>query len=106
MMPAQQRLTAENLVVLEVDERLIVELELTIGERVAHVPLQLAPGAHQPVKLGFEETERATPAVLGAVEREVGALQDLVRIDAVVRRDRNADAGTAGDLMVAKIERL
>ena len=39
MVPAQQRLEAADLVALEVDERLVVELELAVGERLAQVEL-------------------------------------------------------------------
>lgn len=45
------------------------------------------------------------PAVgFGIIEREVGALQELLRLDAVFRRQRNPDAGADAGLMAVEIE--
>ena len=46
MVPAQQRLEAADLVALEVDDRLVVELELAVRQRLAQIELQLAARLH------------------------------------------------------------
>ncbi len=73
MMPAQQRLTAENLVALKIDEGLIIELELTIGDRLAHISLQVAPGRSS-ASASRRRNGTSARSALGAVEREVSAL--------------------------------
>ena len=45
------------------------------------------------VHAGLEEAVGAAAVGLGAIEREVGVLQQLVGIAAVLRRQRDADAG-------------
>ena len=106
MMPAQQRLKAADLAALEIDDRLVVEFELAIGKRAAHIPFEIAAGMHEFVQFGLEETERTAPAILGGVQREVRFLQDLIGIGSVARCDGNADAGSDGDPVIAEIERL
>ena len=41
----------------------------------------------------------AAPGGLGGIHRQIRVLQDLVEIGAVLRRQRNADAGVGGDLV-------
>ena len=41
----------------------------------------------------------AAPGGFGGIHREIRVLQDLVEIGAVLRRQRNADAGVGGDLV-------
>ena len=45
MVPAHQRLEAADLVALEIDDRLVVQLELAVGERLAQIELAAAPRA-------------------------------------------------------------
>ena len=93
MVPAQQRLEAADLVAREVDERLVVELELAVGQRLAQIDLQLAARLHVGVHVRLEEAVDAAPLGLGPVEGEIGVLEQLVGIGAVARRDGDADAG-------------
>ena len=96
--PAHQRLEARKLVALQVQERLVVELELPVGEGSTQVPLELVAGAHASVHLVFEEPVPAPLLLLRAIEREVGVLEELVGVRPVARRHRNADADAEHDL--------
>ena len=93
MVPAQQRLAADDPVVADVDQRLVVQLELAAHERLAQVDLQRAARLHARVHLRLEEAVGAAAVGLGAVQRHVGVLQQLIRLGAVVRRHGDADAG-------------
>ena len=93
MVPAQQRLAAVIAVVADVDQRLVVQLELAAHDRLAQIEFQRAPRLHARVHLGLEEPIGAAAVGLGAVQRQVGVLQQLVRLGAVVRRHGDADAG-------------
>ena len=106
VMPAQQRLQTADLVALEVDERLVVELELAVGQRLAQVELQLAARLHVGVHVRLEEAVDAAPLALGAVQGEVGVLEQLVGIGAVAGRHGDADAGADRDLMAVDVEGL
>ncbi len=55
MVPAQQRLEAGDVAVLEIELRLVVELELAIAQGNAHVVLELVARAHALVHLALEE---------------------------------------------------
>ena len=54
----------------------------------------------------LEEMVGAAAFALGAVEREVGVLQQRLGVDAVARRDRDADAGADDDVVAVDLERL
>ena len=58
------------------------------------------------VHAGLEEAEGAAAVGLGAIERHVGVLQELVGVGAVGRRQRDADAGADHDLVAVELERL
>ena len=103
MVPADQRLKAADLAALQVHHRLIVELELARGQRLAQVLLHDAAGLHLLVHVRLEEAERAAAVALGAVKREVRIAQQLVRGLAIARADRDADAGADAGLMAVDV---
>src|SRR5258707_10435369 len=99
MLPADKSLESTDLIALEVDDRLIVNLELEPHKRLAEIGLHQATSLHLGIHLRFEEAERATPAILGAVERKVGIAQQQVRTRPISDVDGNADAGADNHLM-------
>ena len=104
-----QRSSASKPVMLvgpQVDERLVVQLELAVGERLAQVELERAARLQPRVHLGLEEAVDAAPVRLGAIERHVGVLQQLVGVVAVARRDGDADAGADHHLVAVDVEGL
>ena len=97
-----QRSSASQPVILlsrEVDQRLVVHLEPAVGDRLAQIHLQRAARLHARVHLRFEEAIGSASGGLGAVHREIGILQQLIEIGAILRRQRNADAGVGRDLV-------
>ena len=83
-----------------------MDLETAVGDGPAQLHLQRAPRLGARVHAGFEEAIGAASVALGAVQGKVGILQQLVEIDAVVRRHRDADAGVGGDQMTGAFQRL
>src|ERR1700732_3474779 len=55
MMPAHQCFAATDLIRLEVDNRLVIDLELAPRERLTEVELEIAPDRHARIHLGLEE---------------------------------------------------
>src|SRR5437762_2730541 len=66
--------------------------------------VQLAARLHPRVHLLFEEAIDTTSPTLGPIQGEVGMLQQIVGIGAVVGRDGDADARAHHDLMTVEIE--
>ena len=91
--PAEQRLEAHQCVAVEVDLRLVVELQLPQRERLAEVDLH-RPAGHRPfVHRGLEDAEPVPAAALGVVEGEVGRPQQLLVVPPVPSGPGEADAG-------------
>src|SRR5204863_7782421 len=76
---------------------------LLLVQRYAQVDLHLAARLDVIVHLRLEEGI-ALPAVgLGAIEREIGVLHELVGVRPVARRQRHADAGADIDALAADL---
>ena len=90
-------------VALQVHERLVVQLEFLLDERTAQTDLEAAARLHGRVHRRLEEAEGLAPVALGAVEREVGVLEQAVGIVAVVGRQRDADARGDIDLLAGHV---
>ncbi len=105
MVPAQQGLEGRDLVVGEVELRLVVELELPLAQRHAHVVLELVACAQAFVQLALEEAGVAGAVLLGAAVGEVGVLQELVGVLAVVGTDRDAEVDGDRHRLLVDVER-
>ena len=68
----------------DVEDRLVVEVERLVLQRGAQVELEAAARLRARFHLGFEPAPGAAVVGLGAIERHVGVLQQLVGVD--VRR--------------------
>ena len=77
MAPADQRLDPDQRAGGAIDLRLIADLQLALGQRQAQLGLGLAAQPQLPVHAGLEEAEAVPAAVLGPIQRHVGALQQL-----------------------------
>ena len=110
MAPAHQRFAAGDAVVLQAEARLVVDLEAAVRDRLAQIQLQRAARPDLRVHVRLEEAIGAPAGGLGRIHRQIGVLQDLVEIGAVLRRQRDADRGIRGDLMaealVGRADRL
>ena len=105
MPPAQQRLAAGDLVVGEIDQRLVVDFKAVLRQRGAQIALEFAAT----VGLGFhrriEESMRPAAGCLRRIHCQIGTFQQAEQVGAVARRDRDADRGIAGKLMAVAVER-
>ena len=90
-LPAQQRLDAEQAAVVDRELRLVEQRELAALQRA--VQAAVGDRRHALGHAPLEEHGRAAAQLLGAVHREVGVVQQLVGRGAVVREQRDADAG-------------
>ena len=101
MPPADQRLRAGQPAVLEADLRLIEQLQfLTLGGQ-HELGFEQEPRLELVADAALEEHVAAAAGDLGAVKREVGVAEQLVRRLAIVRIDRDADADVDANLALA-----
>src|SRR3954468_2581964 len=99
MTPAQQRLERADPVLFEVEQGLVEQLELAALESEPEVGLDLSALLGALVEAFLEERVSAPARFLGAVEREVGAAQQGPALLAILRRDRDPDAGRWHDFV-------
>ena len=99
MPPAHQRLAAGDAVVREADAGLVVDLQRLVGDRLAQIHFQFAARLDLGVHVGLEEAIGPAARRLGGIHRQIGVLENLVEIDAVLGRQRDADAGVRGQLV-------
>ncbi|GJE72896.1 hypothetical protein CHKEEEPN_4457 [Methylorubrum podarium] len=93
MVPAEQRLHAGDAVVGQIHERLIVEFETVLRERLAQFAFEAEPLAHGLVHLRLEQADGAAPLGLRLVEGEVGLLEEALDIlRDIARGQGDADA--------------
>ena len=104
MAPADQRLEPAHLAGLDAHQRLVEELEFLLRERLAKVELERPARLHQRVHRGLEEAVAGAALGLRAVERDIGVLEQLIGVEPVGGRDRDADAGADDELLAADLE--
>ena len=97
--PAQQRLEPADMVAREAVDRLEIEAELAVDERVAQVQLHLAALARCGVERVLEEAIDSAPVMLAAIKGEIGILEQRFGILAIARTDGDADARGRSDLV-------
>ena len=103
MIPAHQGFEGDDDVAGDVADRLVIDLELVALQRRAQVEFQNPPRLGARVHSGLEEAIGAAAVRLGAVEREIGLLQQFVGVLAVLGRQRDADADADDELVAADI---
>src|SRR5258706_14353337 len=97
--PAQQRLAAGDLVVLEADAGLVVNLQRTVYYRLAQFYFQYVARPYPRVHRRLEETIGPAPRRFGGIHRQVSIRENLIEIAAVLRRECNADARVRAQLV-------
>ena len=75
-------------------------------QRRAQLALQPTPVAQLPVHAGLEEAEPVPPAALGAIEGDVGMLQQLRIVQPVGRQQGHVDADRHQHAVTVEIEWL
>ena len=106
MFPAQQRLEAGELGRVEPHLRLEHQMEFVGFQRAAQIMFQRVPAARLFFHFGLEQLIGAAPLGLGLVQREVGAFHQLVGVEPVVGRDRDADGDADMDRLVLQRRRM
>ncbi len=101
MVPAHQGLEADHHVVLDTHDGLVVQIERIVGQGLAQVLHQDAALFGPVLEVGGIEAELPAPAVLRDIERKVGAVDQVLAVDAVVGRDRDAHRRADGRALVA-----
>ena len=105
MPPADQRLNAGNFVRLDVDDRMVMQLELIVRQRIAQIVLIGAAPAGLNAHRIVEKAVGVAALGLGSVQREVGILHQLVDSRAMLGRQRDADAGANIEMMPVELAR-
>ncbi len=93
MLPADERFHADNAIAAELDLRLIMQPEFVAAQRPAQFVSQLDLLAHLDVELLGMEAILVAPLLLGAVERDIGLRQQILRGLGFGVVDGDADAG-------------
>ena len=91
---------------LEVDERLVVENELAVLQRVTQVAVQLVMGGELGLHLGFEDLEAIATATLRGVHRDVGPAEQLVGVERIGAVVGDSDRRANEDLAAVHHERV
>ena len=91
MLPAHQRLDAENLARLQIDFRLVDDAQLVARDGVPEIPHQRETLGAVAIELGRID-DAAGAIFLGDVHRDVGALHEHFGLGAMLGRNRDADA--------------
>src|SRR5665213_906513 len=106
MTPAQQRFASADLVVAKIYQGLIVNLEPAVLDRLPQLQFQQSLRFGARIHSRLEESIGSASVGLGAIHRHFRVLQQLIEIRAILRRQRNADAGIGGDQMTRALEGL
>jgi hypothetical protein len=101
VLPANERLGAHRAARREVDDGLVVQHQLVVGQRAAQVRLELQPLDRRGVHRRREGLEAPLAAFLRLVEREVRVPEQVVGALAAAR-DRDPDARGDADLPTAE----
>ena len=92
MLPAHQRLGADDGSALHGDERLVEDAQLAALHRVAQVLVQVQPIRHRREHEWGEELDTSPARVLGRLHRQLGVSEHLGGPGSRVGRHRHADA--------------
>jgi hypothetical protein len=103
MLPAHERLDAGDAATVELDDRLVVDLELAGLDRRRQVGTELEAVDRAAMELLLEDADRTDAALLRAVHRDVGVAQQVVdRSGAGV--ERHADGGRDREAAPVEVE--
>src|SRR5580700_4390779 len=93
MPPADERFRAQQPAIVETDLRLIEQLELAAFHGPRQLRLQRQPRLQLRPDPAIEKNMAAAAGGLGPIESEVGVAEQLLSGCAVVRIERQPDAG-------------
>lgn len=102
MAPADQRLEAADAVIIELHDRLVVQLELALLQRLPQLGCHRVPALGGEPHLRLVETIGRAPTLLGGIERQIRMPHQHIRATGMV--GRQGDADTAGDMLPGAVE--
>src|SRR4029078_13021191 len=105
MLPPEQRLDRHDPAAVERDPRLIVNSKLITLERAAQIGLEAEPPHRDFVHAGVEHLEARPALLLRAIEGEIGAPKEMLRVIVGFAVDGDADAHRGIRLIVADADR-
>ena len=103
MAPADQGLGAADQPGLGIDLRLVVQLELLALERLLQIAFQPAAILGVGVHAGFEVLDVVAPVLLDEVHRRIGVRHQRLDAVAILRKQRDADAGRGLYVLLADV---
>ena len=103
IVPARQRLEADDMIVGERDDRLEMHVDRVGNDGVAQRLFELRRALHLLGDLCGIDGDLAAAAPLGAVERRLGALEQILEFVAGKGIDGKAEGGREADVAVAEI---
>ena len=103
MIPAQERLEADDARAVRLDDRLVMELQLSPVDRGIEGLLDPMAGHQLRIHLRREELERVRALILGAIHRDVCGAQQGLAVGSVAGVQRDSDR--AGHEEVLPLER-
>src|SRR5439155_13341997 len=104
--PAEQRLDADHVSVLEVDLGLVVEGELAPLQAEPELVLEPEQLSELPGHVVAEELEAAAPCLLGRVHRDVCVPEQLLAFARTADVEGDTDAGAYDELESRHPDRL
>ena len=106
VLPAGQRLEADDLAGRDRSLRLVVDLQLVVLDRLGELLRKNAALADRLVHVRREEAGAGASVLLGAVEREVGVGEKLADVVPVARIERDADGQSDVERLAGEKHRL
>src|SRR5690606_31383453 len=106
VVPAHQRLGVEDAAAVQVNLRLVDQVELVVVQRAPQLGLRLQALLLLRRQLGGERLPAVAGAALAGVHRHVGALDQLLGRGAVRMRVGDADTGGDAEFVLAQPEAL
>ena len=106
MLPAQQRLGADDAPARQIDDRLVVQHELLAFQRAPQLRLHRQALGHARRHGRGVELVAVSSALLGVVHGGIGGLDQGIGLALVERIERNADRGGDVKLAFVHLERL
>ena len=106
VVPAQERLGADDGVVGEPHDRLVVQAQQAVLQRVAQRAFERVLAQAVLGEVGVQELERVAAELLRVIHRDVRVLQELLGIVRIVGIDADADRGRHVDVVLLDLERL
>ena len=104
MVPARQRLEADDLAAGEPDDRLVGHLDVPVGDGAPQVAAERDPIDGAVLHAGLEQLDAALTGRLGGVHGEVGVAEQLVVGDRRLVAGGDPDARSGEDLMALDLD--